>query len=452
MFRLEVIDYVDNSNQHIVARIPQHGTAAIQYGAQLIVQQNQEAIFFRDGRAMDRFGPGRYTLTTANVPILTKILTIPWEKSPFQACVYFIGKQWFADQRWGTRQPITVRDKDFGVVRLRGFGKFAFRVVDSELLLNTLVGTQGKFTTEEISTYLKDIIVSGLTDLLATAGIPLLDLPARFDELSSAARLKLSEEFAKFGLELNQFIISNISPPEEVQKAIDARSSMSALGDLRSFTVYQAAKGLEGIGNNSGAATGVGFGMGMMLPGMIAQAVNQTPVSSGGAIAAGAGGASGGAGFGAMGGNPGLDFSQLKSLPAPLNPRASVEQLAKQSGWTIDAQDAERMILIVPLAATRRQRITLDFGRTDNDGHALIAISSVCGPFEPSSAATLLRYNDQLLYGAFAVVRQSEMEFLTLRANLLADTTDPLELARNIAAIAWQADQVEMQLSDADMN
>ena len=160
MFRLEVIDFVDNSNQAIVARVPESGTAAIQYGAQLIVQQNQEAVFFRDGRAMDRFGSGRYTLTTANVPIITRILTSPWEKSPFQACVYFIGKHLFADERWGTRQPITLRDNDFGVVRLRGYGKFAFRVIDSELLINTLVGTQGKYTTEEISSYLKDIIVA----------------------------------------------------------------------------------------------------------------------------------------------------------------------------------------------------------------------------------------------------------------------------------------------------
>src|SRR5205085_8141487 len=134
----------------------------IKLGAQLIVQPNQEAVFVRSGKALDKFSSGRYTLTTFNVPILTRLLTIPWEKSPFQAQVYFIGLQTFVDQKWGTRQPITLRDKDFGLVRLRGNGKFAFRVADSNKLLDELVGTQGKYTTEEISSYLKDLIVSRL--------------------------------------------------------------------------------------------------------------------------------------------------------------------------------------------------------------------------------------------------------------------------------------------------
>ncbi|HBE71541.1 MAG TPA: hypothetical protein DDW52_25635, partial [Planctomycetaceae bacterium] len=128
MLRLDVIDFSDSTGQTVVARVPEFGTAAIRSGAQLIVQQSQEAVFFRSGRALDKFGPGRYVLSTEHIPLLSDLLAIPWEKSPFQACVYFVGKQQFVGQGWGTRQPLTMRDPDFGVIRLRGFGRYAFRV------------------------------------------------------------------------------------------------------------------------------------------------------------------------------------------------------------------------------------------------------------------------------------------------------------------------------------
>src|SRR6185369_1391811 len=150
---IEVLEWKDDSGKEMVWRHASGG--AIKLGAQLVVLEGQWAVFFRDGKALDTFGPGRHTLTTANVPLITRILTIPWEKSPFQASVYFVGKQTFLDQKWGTPQPIIFRDPDFGMVRLRSFGKYSMRVADSAVLINTLVGTQGKMTTDAIAAYLK---------------------------------------------------------------------------------------------------------------------------------------------------------------------------------------------------------------------------------------------------------------------------------------------------------
>ncbi len=441
MLRLEVIDYMDPTGHTLAARVPESGTAAIQYGAQLIVQQNQEAVFFRDGRAMDSFGPGRYTLTTANIPILSKLLTIPWEKSPFQACVYFVGKHRFLDQGWGTRTPITMKDPDFGIVRLRGFGKFSFRVTDAPLFINEVVGTRGKVTTSEINSYLRDVVVSGLTDLLATTNMGLLQMAAKFDELSAAARAKLADQFQKLGLELTDFVINSISPPEEVQKAIDARSSMAAIGDLQSYTMYQAAQGIGNLGQGSGeagsaAAMGLGAGFGMMLPQMLQRAMQAQP----GNAASGATSSPAGSG---------IDFSQLSSPDAPGDVRAALRQLATANGWKIDPQDAAWKIT-VPVGTLRKQHVWVDFSKRDEAGHPLVAIWSSCGSVDPRHAWTLLRYNSQMIHGAFAVVRDGDADRLVLRANLLAETADPLELLRTVTAVAWQADRYEEQVLGTD--
>jgi len=452
VLRLEVIDYIDQSNQSLVARVPEAGTAAIQYGAQLIVQQSQEAIFFRDGRAMDSFGPGRVTLTTANIPVIGRILTAPFEKSPFQACVYFIGKQTFIDQRWGTRNPITLRDPQFGIVRMRGYGKFAYRVADGALLLNTIVGTQGKFTTDEILNYLRDVIVAGLTDLLATSGIGLLDMPARMDDLSNAARVKLGDQFSKYGLELTEFFISNISPPEEVQKAIDARSSMAVLGDMRSYTMYATGNAIQAAGNAGGVGSPLGFGLGMMLPQILQQQqampipVSLAPVAGVG-IAPPVGNAPSVANAAsATNAPPFLDFSSAK--PASSGDLTTmIERLAKQFCWTLEETEKDCYSAIVSLASARRQKVYFELDRKDHDGNRVIGIWSACGTINPSAAMTVLRNNDSVVHGAFAIRRLPDGEVLVLRANLMADLTDAGEIAKIVSAIAWQADQVEQQLS-----
>jgi len=271
---IDVIEWKDDSQNTILWRYPR-GDSEIKYGAKLIVRESQVAVFVDKGEIADILGPGIYELETDNLPILTNLQH--WDhgfESPFKADVYFINTKLFSNQKWGTKNPIIVRDSEFDMVRLRAFGTYEFRVSDPAKFIKEVSGTDGHFTTEEIEERLASLIVTKLAVALGEEKKSILDLAASYDTFAKFMQEKLEKEFDDYGLKLEQILVENISLPKEVEEAIDKRSSRAATGDLNEHLKYQTAESLtEG---NSSASEVASIGAGIAMANEISKSFNSS--------------------------------------------------------------------------------------------------------------------------------------------------------------------------------
>jgi membrane protease subunit (stomatin/prohibitin family) len=291
---LENIEWFDESGTELVHRIPETGSGEIKWGAQLTVRESQVAVFFYKGKAIEAFGPGRHTLKTGNIPILTKIASLPWGgTSPLRAEVYMVNMKVFTNLKWGTRDPVAFKDSELGLIRLRAFGVFNMQVVQPVLFINSMVGTQGIFSTEGVEEYLNRVVVSRFNDYMGETIDSILNLPAKYDELSEGLSQRLQKDFKHFGLGLTHLYMNSITPPPEVQKAIDDRSRMGVFDDMNKLMQMKAAMAMEKASEGESSGDGMGAGLGLMMPAMFAQyfAGQLPPGQAGGAPGGGPSGA-----------------------------------------------------------------------------------------------------------------------------------------------------------------
>jgi membrane protease subunit (stomatin/prohibitin family) len=270
---IDIIEWVDDSRHTLVWRFPRYQNE-IKNGAQLIVRPGQKAIFVHRGQVADVFEPGSYELKTDNLPILSTLAG--WKygfNSPFRSEVYFISTKQLTDLKWGTPNPVMLRDPEFGPIRIRAFGTYAVRAANARALLTELVGTDKEFGADAVTELLRSIIVSTLSEILSNAGIPALDLASRYTEFGETLRKAVQEKIDdEYGLEIPQLVIVNISFPEAVEKALDTRTSIGVIGDLGRFQQYQLGQALGMPGGQGGAAAeGAGLGLGMALAGRMLQ-------------------------------------------------------------------------------------------------------------------------------------------------------------------------------------
>lgn len=271
---IDIVEWIDDGQNLMAYRFERHNNE-IKNNAQLTVRESQMAVFVNEGQLADVFGPGMYTLNTQNLPILSTLKG--WKygfNSPFKAEVYFVSTKQFTDLKWGTPNPVMLRDPEFGPIRLRAFGNYSIQVTDAGKFVIGIVGTDGEFSADKISEQLKSIAITRFSDAIGECKIPVLDMAANYNEVSAFCHEKIAPDYAEYGIKLTKFLVNNISLPENVEEALDKRSSMGIIGDMGKFMQYQSAQAMTDAANNpngGGAAAGMGMGMGF---GMAQQMVN----------------------------------------------------------------------------------------------------------------------------------------------------------------------------------
>jgi len=282
----DIVQFVDEAGTEMVHRIPERGSGDFRIGSQVIVRDSQAAVFYRDGRALDVFGPGSHTIATANIPYLVNLIGKAFSgETPFKAEVYFVSLREFTDLKWGTPTPITIKDPELGMARVQARGSYALQIVDPQLFVNKIVGTQGIYSTADIQGFFRSMILTKLTDLIGEMGKSVLELAGMAEEMTMGARAKAAEEFEARGINLTSIYVEYVGPTEETAKAIDERASMGALGDMRAYMQFQAARAMRdaaqqpGGGGMAGAGVGLGAGVGMgaAMAQMMTQSMQQPP-------------------------------------------------------------------------------------------------------------------------------------------------------------------------------
>jgi membrane protease subunit (stomatin/prohibitin family) len=275
----DIVQFVDEAGTEMVHRIPERGSGDFRIGSQVIVRDSQAAVFFRDGRALDVFGPGPHTIATANIPLLADLVGKAFSgQTPFKAEVYFVSLREFTDLKWGTPTPITIADPVLRMARVQARGTYGVQIAEPQLFVNKIVGTQGIYRTPDIQGFLRSMILTKLTDLVGEMKKSVIELSGMAEELTMGVRAKAAEEFASRGLNLTSVYVEYLGPTEETAKAIDEAASMGALGDMSAYMQFQAARAMRDAAQQpgGGAGTGVGLGAGIGMGATMAQMLTQS--------------------------------------------------------------------------------------------------------------------------------------------------------------------------------